>query len=114
MKSEYDYSIKRKFVDIISKQKPQQLTSEALAAVGAENKTAIEDKVSTRKSSLSIRSGRRDNLVPKILVEGITTNVVPIIEEEGEKETTCTLCFNELTDDEVTINLRFIEQAISN
>lgn len=81
MKSEYDYSIKRKFVDIISKQKPKQLTSEALAAVGAiENKTAIDDKVSTRKSNLSIRSGRRDNLVPKILVEGITTNVVPIVE----------------------------------
>ena len=79
MKSEFDYSIKRKFVDIISKQKPKQLTSEAL---GGENKTVIDDKVSmiSRKINLSIRSGRRDNLAQKIQ-EGITTNVEPIVEE---------------------------------
>jgi len=127
MKSEFDYSTKKKFVEMISKQKRFTLpqNGEPLSKEALEKLSGISKKSTTLAGPISLRSNRAATLIAKQLA-----NPETILEAKNEGEnagdgkealpeatsapaSNCITCAIVLSDDEVTINQRFIDQALT-
>lgn len=117
MKSEFDYSTKKKFVDIISKQKrfnlPQNgepLSKEALDKLSGIS--ALKKGATTLAGPISLRSNRAATLLAKQMLNNPENNTIPEAKNEGENAgenntpvaTNCLGCAVVLSEDEVTIN----------
>lgn len=104
VKSEFDYSVKKKFVEMLSQQPrlnhkynlPDSLTLRKLD----------DDRTSKRSHQLSSLRAQR-----LAAYQSKDEQAATIIEEE-EPETPCADCKAPLSEDELTINQRFVEQAI--
>lgn len=113
IKSEFDYSTKKKFLDIISQQKIQKYKVPTQADLGTT--AGKEDERATlfsKRTGLSMRSGRNMGvLVGKFDSTGTTNKVDTILEQNGEENGQdqlvfhkCVECSQQLGEDEVTIN----------
>ena len=127
VKSEFDYATKKKFIDIMSQQRARKnFKAPTLADLGTG--IAKEDEKATtfsKKTGLSMRSGRNleplatkndsigDANPPPILEHPAEEPSAPEASGEAKPQHKCLECSQVLSDDEVTINQRFIDQALT-
>lgn len=122
IKSEFDYSTKKKFVEMISQQQRQQKFKLPGTAEG-ERREDDKASVYSKRSGLSVRSGRV-GLAQRLLEQGKNFNasldVDAIAEQTNEgnehgndlTQQPCSECRIPLSEDELTINQRFIDQLL--